>query len=254
MKGNMKKQPSQSKIINLIDNGHKKVTTWKQLHGLLENMRDTAWIFRGVASPLHYPIPSIGRENIFGPYKLAQEERLFNEFKKRAISLMPSSNFDDWHSLAYAQHIGVPTRLLDWSYSPLIALFFALESESDEDRVVYAFKFSQYIHEVEQNEAGPFKCIKEGRFSAPFAFDRIRAQRGLFTVHPNPKKIFYREGMKTILIPSNKVPDFRRRLYKYGIDPWHIYPDMQGLGQQLYWQYKNKVGLGQVFTSESKYA
>lgn len=250
----MKKQPSQKQIMTAIDDGHKELSSWKQLHGLLEDMRDTAWIFRGVASLSHYPIPSIGREQVFGPYKLAQEEHLLDEFKKRAVALMVNSNFDDWHSLAYAQHIGVPTRLLDWSSSPLIALFFALEPESDEDRVVYAFKFSQYIHEVEQHESGPLKCKKEGRFSPPFAFDRIRAQRGLFTIHPQPTKIFYREGMKTIVIPSNKVNDFRRRLYKYGIDPWHIYPDMQGLGQQLHWQYKNKIGLGKIFTSESKYA
>lgn len=249
----MKEQPSQNQIKKAIDDGHKEVATWKQLHGLLENMRDTAWIFRGVTSPSHYPTPSIGREKIFGPYKLAQEERLFSEFKKRAIALFPTSTFDDWDSLAYAQHIGVPTRLLDWSISPLVALFFALESNSDQDRVVYAFKFSQYIHEVERHESGPLKCSKEGRFSAPFLFDRIRAQRGLFTIHPNPTKIFYREGMRTLLIPSSKVKDFRKRLYKYGIDPWHIYPDMQGLGQQLNWQFKNKVGLGKVFTSDSKY-
>jgi hypothetical protein len=249
-----KKQLSQAAIKKKIDNGHQEVTTWKQFHGLLENMRDTAWIFRGVSSPSHYLIPSIGREFIFGPYKLAQEERLFQEFKNRAISHIDGARFNDWHWLAFAQHIGVPTRLLDWSASPLVAAFFALESDSEDDRVIYAFKYSQYIYEVDHQQKGPFENRKEGRFSAPLAFDRIRAQRGLFTIHPDPTKIFYRDGMKTIKIPHSKVNDFRRRLYKYGIDPWHIYPDTQGLGQQLSWQFKNKVGLGKVFTSASKYA
>lgn len=238
----------------MIDSGHREVTTWKQFHGLLENMRDTAWIFRGVSSPRHYPIPSIGRESVFGPYKLAHERHLFQEFKKRAISLVSDPRFNDWHWLAYAQHIGVPTRLIDWTVSPLVATFFALESDSDEDRVIYAFKYSQYIHEVDHHQFGPFENKKEGRFSAPLAFDRIRAQRGLFTIHPAPTKIFYQDGMKTILIPKGKVNDFKRRLFKYGIDHWHIYPDMQGLGKQLSWQFKNKIGLGKIFTSKSKKA
>ncbi len=248
------KMLSQAMIREKIDNGHKVVRSWKEFHGILENMRDTAWIFRGVSSPDKYPIPSIGREAVFGHYKLAQEERLFQEFKNSAISLVSDPRFNDWHWLAFAQHIGVPTRLLDWTASPLVGAFFALEKDSKEDRVLYAVKYSQYIYEVDHQQMGPFENTKEGRFSAPFAFDRIRAQRGLFTIHPYPTKIFYPNGMKTILIPNNKVNDFRRRLFKYGIDHWHIYPDIQGLGQQLSWQFKNKVGLGRVFTSESKYS
>jgi len=250
-----KRTLSQQEIKERIDKGHKKVKNWKEFHGLLESMRDTAWIFRGVASPDHYLIPSIGREKVFGPYKLVQEERLFNEFKNRAITSVESSVFrNDWHWLAYAQHIGVPTRLLDWSTNPLVAAYFALESDSDNDRVIYAAKYSQYIHEVDHGLHGPFENKKEGRFTAPFAFDRIRAQRGLFTIHPEPTKIFYKPGMKSILISNDLVKDFRKRLFKYGIDHWHIYPDSHGLGQQLSWQYKNKVGLGTVFTSASKYS
>jgi hypothetical protein len=82
--------------------------------------------------------------------------------------------------------------------------------------------------------------VPEGRFTAPLAFDRIRAQRGLFTIHPDPTKIFYPRGMKTFLIEASKVNDFRRRLFKYGVDFWHIYPDAQGLGQQLSWQFKKR--------------
>lgn len=246
---------SQAEIKSKIDRGHKRISNWKGFHGILESMRDTAWIFRGVSSPNHYLIPSIGREKVYGPYKLVQEERLFQEFKNRAIGIINGQSFaNDWHWLAYAQHIGVPTRLLDWSTSPLVAAFFALESDSDEDRIIYAAKYSQYIHEVDHGQLNPFENTKEGRFTAPFAFDRIRAQRGLFTIHPEPTKIFYKQGIKSILIPVEHVRDFRKRLFKYGVDHWHIYPDSQGLGQQLSWQFKNKVGLGKIFTSASKYS
>lgn len=239
--------PSQEAIRTSVDKSHIHVSDWKGLHGRFESMRDSGWIFRGVSSPKHYLLPSIGREAVYGPYKLAQEQRLLEEFKNRAISLVSDPRFDDWDWLAYAQHIGVPTRLLDWSVSPLVALYFALESNSDSDRVIYAVKYSKYIHEVDHRNTSPFTNLTEGRFTAPLAFDRIRAQRGIFTIHPEPTKIFHPKGLKSFLIKASLVDDFRRRLFKYGIDHWHIYPDSHGLGLQLAWQFKNKVGLGSMF-------
>lgn len=238
---------TQDGIKRAIDKSHIRIVDWKDLHGRLESMRDSGWIFRGVASPAHYLLPSIGRESVFGPYKLAQEQRLFQEFKNRAVALISNPRFDDWDWLAYAQHIGVPTRLLDWSVNPLVAMYFALESESDLDRVVYAVKYSQYIHEVPHRVTSPFTNREEGRFTAPLSFDRIRAQRGVFTIHPDPTKLFYPKGLKSILVDKALVNDFRKRLFKYGVDHWHIYPDAHGLGLQLAWQFKNKVGLGSLF-------
>jgi hypothetical protein len=82
---------SQAEIVAAIDRSHIKVKDWPDFHAKLETMRDTGWIFRGVTSPTYYPLPSIGREKVFGHYKLVQEERLFQEFKNRAISLMNDS-------------------------------------------------------------------------------------------------------------------------------------------------------------------
>ncbi len=238
---------SQSEIKNAVSESHEPIKSWQKLHATLESMRDSGWIFRGVSSPRHYLIPSIGREHVYGPYKLAQERRLFEEFKNRAVALINDHRYSDWDWLAYAQHIGVPTRLLDWTVSPLVALYFALESDNKESRVIYAVKYSKYIYEIDHKDTSPFDITKEGRFTAPLIFDRIRAQRGIFTIHPNPSKIFHPRGLKSLLISQNLVDSFRRRLFKYGIDHWHIYPDAQGLGQQLAWQFKNKIGLGSFF-------
>jgi hypothetical protein len=242
-----KRTLSQDEIKKSVDSSHTPISNWKDLHGKLESMRDSGWIFRGVSSPKHYLVPSIGREVVYGPYKLAQEQRLFEEFKNRAIALVSDPRFDDWDWLAYAQHIGVPTRLLDWSVNPLVALYFALESDADTDRVVYAVQYSKYIHEVDHRNTSPFANTKEGRFTAPLAFDRIRAQRGIFTIHPHPTKVFHPEGLRSFFVKQSLVKDFRKRLFKYGIDHWHVYPDAHGLGLQLAWQFKNKVGLGSLF-------
>ncbi len=242
-----KKSSSKAAIKAQIDASHIEIKSWTDLHGKLEAMRDTGWIFRGVSSPEHYLIPSIGREAVYGPYKLAQEQRLLDEFKNRAISLINNHRFDDWDWLAYAQHIGVPTRLLDWSVSPLVALYFALESDTESDRILYAVQYSRYVHEVDHRNMSPFTNKSEGRFTAPLAFDRIRAQRGIFTIHPEPTKLFNPKGLKSFRIKAAVVKDYRRRLFKYGIDHFHVYPDSQGLGLQLAWQFKNKVGLGSIF-------
>lgn len=234
----------QDEIKRRIDEDQIVISQWEKLHEHLNKMGDTHWIFRGVPSPSHYPIPSIGREAIFGKYIPTQEERLFRIFKDRAVSLMTDPRLNDWDWLAYAQHLGMPTRLLDWSSNPLNALFFALEPHSDSDRILYCVKYSQFIHEVDVNDISPLKILKEGRFTPPLLFERIRSQRGLFTIHPDPTKIFYRHGMKIFRFPHSITNHFRNRLFKYGVDYWHIYPDTYGLGQQLKWQFQHKIGLG----------
>lgn len=245
------KSLTQAEIKQRIVNCMRVVNSWEELHTEFAHMTDTAWIFRGVSNPEHYPIPSVGREIQYGPYKRAQEERLLQEFKHRAVTLIRAPEFDDWHWLAYAQHLGVPTRLLDWTVSPLVATFFALQSDAATDRAIFCMKYSKYIHEVDQKDVSPFDCSSEGRFSPPFVFDRLRAQRGLFTIHPHPTKVFYHEPTKVLRIPVQHVTAFRKALFKYGVDHWYIYPDAEGLGQQMRWHYRAKIGLGSLFMKKS---
>jgi hypothetical protein len=73
-------QLAQSEIRAALAKSSSHIRDWAHFHSVLETMRDTGWIFRGVASPSHYPIPSIGRESVYGHYKRAQEQRLFEEF------------------------------------------------------------------------------------------------------------------------------------------------------------------------------
>lgn len=51
------------------------------------------------------------------------------------------SDFVEWYYLA--QHHGVPTRLLDWTCDPLVALWFAVAGGDDKDGYVYTYDVSE---------------------------------------------------------------------------------------------------------------
>lgn len=83
--------------------------------------RTPIW-FRGSTNGKHSLVPSLGRR----PFKLEHESALINTFKQNAIQFVSDRPQSEWEWLFLARHHGVPTRLLDWSESPLIGLYFAI--------------------------------------------------------------------------------------------------------------------------------
>ena len=59
---------------------------------------------------------------------ISLEKHLLSRFQQKSIPFHSRSLNDPWEWLFLMQHYGVPTRLLDWSESPLMALFFAVTS------------------------------------------------------------------------------------------------------------------------------
>lgn len=160
---------------------------------------------------------------------------------------------DDWDWLAVAQHHGFPTRLLDWSYNPLAACFFAVEQEESDDAAVYALN---YQHLVASELADPFDPRWEGvRVHRPKGIiSRLVRQRGLFTVHQTPdlslEEYLPRAGgfqLIKIIIPKKYRRTLRSELWFLGVDRASLMDDLDALSQQMAWEIEQTEGFHEPY-------
>lgn len=223
---------------------------WQAFLGFVDQHQASNWIFRGVAdAELHALVPKVGRTPSL--YYRSDEIIIFANFRRRARQFVETAGMSDWELLALAQHHGLPTRLLDWSTNPLVAAYFAVTSSpSDSTARVYAARAPSLIDGTNEE---PFTCMEVKAFVPAAVAPRIVAQRGLFTVHPDPTQPWDR-GLDASALASlhrdhfDVEPSLRsffgQRLFQLAIDPSAIQSDLDGICDTLAWQFQNKVALG----------
>jgi hypothetical protein len=210
------------------------IDSWSSFQHAIEKYLNGEWIFRGVASVEYELVPSAGRGGVSGGYSLDREEALFRCFQREALPYLPFVPQTDWDWLALAQHHGIPTRLIDWSESPLISAYFAVWGNDRSHAGLYVVPRPP-DKPAETND--PFKA-KAVTFVYPLHVSRrITAQRGLFTVHPSPTDAYQPNDTIQIVIPSFLKPEFRVKLDALGFNHASMFPDLDGLSRLLAWRY-----------------
>jgi len=249
------------------------ISVVKSLPDFLTNvapLRGSRCLFRGQAKP--WPLlPKAGRKE-YNLMRAAQPQtsnnqspdlELFYEWRSEAIAYLPKLPDNDFECLALAQHYGLATRLLDWSANPLVALYFACESEvyKKADGIVYPFLPSYHIllGNTPQNvylkngdrsiNISSFSDVHEIARFTPRPFDRrILMQSSSFTYHPVPNKSIpdARNMLKGLeyypcIVSASSKDKILEHLSEIGISRKTLFPDLEGLSYFLNWQTRTSM-------------
>lgn len=118
------------------------------LSKLSAEIGDEAVWFRGHAKSEYKLLPSLARN----ARALEREALLSKRFKQNAYPFRQSPPQGEWEWLFLMQHYGIPTRLLDWTESPLVALYFAVndagEKGAESDGHIWALLPAKYNFEI----------------------------------------------------------------------------------------------------------
>lgn len=126
------------------------------------NNNDSKFFYRGQPENYETMLPSLLRKSIYKD----NEKKLIEGFLTRDPDLFANSenNFD---SLALMQHHQLPTRLLDLTTNPLVALYFSCEGLEEKDGVIFAF--SDKINKLFLNNGMETDIKNEDILKSPYS-------------------------------------------------------------------------------------
>jgi hypothetical protein len=155
------------------------------------------------------------------------------------------------------QHYGLPTRLLDWTESPLFACYFAIEKGTeDTDGALFALcPYTLNANQLKRRKLlmpydspaidiinSLFKYAKENHEEIiairPSEVDiRLLVQLSVFTIHGSNKSLEQLPGNQKFLIkiriPKTAKQNLRKQLKRLGIRASNIFPDLEHLAKEI---------------------
>jgi FRG domain-containing protein len=231
--------------------------------------RRSAGVYRGAADasrPLFTSLDKLGGAG--RPHTKAElEEYILRSFIRYSRPYFPSPPVNDWEVLVAAQHHGLPTRLLDWTYSPLVAAHFAtVDPAATTDRAVWRLdwkavhrrfqlpELALLIQDLEgilggarpftpsvlfamRDDVRPFACMLE----PPSLDARIVAQSATFTLCSDKRQPFDRfldhhglgDALTKLVIPAAEAGRIRDQLDLVSVDERRLFPDLDGVAAHL---------------------
>jgi hypothetical protein len=236
-----------------------RLSSWDEFLKLIIKPPYSNWAFRGERDET-WPLYS-GLSRYFQNFRVhqdawaEQEARVLRIFKRKAHQFLerPPDWDDDFQWLALMQHHGAPTRLIDFTWSPYVAAFFALE-RTVADGVVWAMNPAR----IDSSRAARPRMDPRvpGNFSKYFVKgdrrliwmgephtmnQRLIAQSGTFAV-PGVldvplEEILSDRDQENILakfVLTNPVREVgMRELYRMNITFATLFPDLDGLARSM---------------------
>lgn len=242
------------------------------------------WIFKGLECSCWDLKTTLEREcerfNIKGDDVPRREYNMIREFQRRLhhyeVSVPDRDNIDEW--MALMQHFGAPTRLLDFTYSPYVAAFFAFEKAQKWDIAIWAVDTDWIDNKFEENNKDNFLydfAEQYANYRSPAAFrrlflkdidneyvltinpfrlnDRLAYQQGLFLCPASVKVGFMKNlgglfrGLSTdkpvrkYVLKIEERDGVLHQLHKMNINRITLFPGLAGFAESC------KVGLMTVF-------
>ncbi|MDP8203448.1 MAG: FRG domain-containing protein [Candidatus Tenebribacter mawsonii] len=256
--------------------------TVKSWNDLQEKLFENSWnpkigryrskfAFRGL-SDMNYKLETT-LMRLGGDYPQLENHLLRNFSKYAHQNVVEHDSI--WHWLSVAQHHGLPTRLMDWTYSPYIATHFATENieKFDIDGVIWAVDYiavNKFVPETLKNELqseganvftskmlvkhlnslNDFTTLSKEDFTLfiepPSIDDRFINQFAFFSISSNPQLAMDEWLLKhpdiwmKIIIPKTLKWEIRDKLDQANITERVLFPGLDGLSQWLKRQYSPK--------------
>ncbi len=220
------------------------------------------FVFRGVPRVTHALDTSLQTGGF-----VAQEKHLLTSFRKYALRSAVHGDWV-WNWLSLAKHHGLPTRLLDWTYSPYVAMHFATYNvrDFDQDGAIWCVDYRRTNELLprplkkilEADDANIFTTEMLNRvattldefdgmgkddfvlfFEPPSLDERIVNQFALFSLPSSARlpleELLHRSERiyRRIIIPAALKWEIRDKLDQANITERVLFPGLDGLSQWL---------------------
>lgn len=220
-------------------------------------------VFRGQGDASWNLLPSLYRidASVFAAASMEEsyqffESDLLHRFFDQGFPYLPPIKRGFTNDRILAQHFGVPTRLLDWTLDPLVALYFATENQSNQaDAAIFMLApDAHYKSDYLDHKAARSNSFTAALIDPPAIDRRIPAQKSVFTIQqygPAEKEFvplnlrsdfgghYHNSGMESvrgfakIVIPGNMKRYLRHLLHGAGIDQRNLFPGLDGVGGDI---------------------